>query len=419
MATGSTAQMGSAQEAGRPQPQTTVEASGGPFIRHSQPGYAPIYNVTGGAFGGILTQPLVARPGYFRSFRVTHSLTTGGTLTSGTLQPDAPFNLNSLIQLKDAFGTPLIVAPGYEASQLIPTFSGGFGTPGDQTNIGANLPSNAAISPTTGAGQFSYALPLEFAKAYGVLSAANASLLPTLQFNYNSVTAMFSASVTGTSPTIGTQLDTSFYWLPEGVAVEPPGLGTTRQWILQQANPTIPASGSARIQFPRLGGYLDTIIIELRNNAGSNARDGAYFPGGAATVAGTTSRLQLYVDGVPMVDATMGEWYDNMAIEFGLLPAQIGWSSAAAGSYPNNVAPTYANQNLGGVIAMSRKTSLSSTNLGLLDTGEAYLSTNPGTLLELNFAPAGPGTGGTAATASVLVGQIVPTGAVIQGLPEV
>src|SRR5271157_5534943 len=117
MANGTTAQTAPAQEAGRPQPQTTIEASGGPFIRHSQPGRAPIYNVTGGAFGGILTQPLVARPGYFRNFRVTHTLTTGGALTSGVLQPDAPFNLNALVQLKDAFGTPLIVCPGYEAAQ--------------------------------------------------------------------------------------------------------------------------------------------------------------------------------------------------------------------------------------------------------------------------------------------------------------
>jgi hypothetical protein len=212
---------------------------------------------------------------------------------------------------------------------------------------------------------------LEFAKAYGVLSAANASLLPTLQFNFNAVTVPFGASVTGTSPTIGTALDTSFYWLPEGVAVEPPGLGTTRQWILQQANPLVPASAAARIQLPRLGGYLDTIAIELRNNAGANARDGGYFPGGpTAAVAASTSRLQLYVDGVPMIDATMAEWYDNMAIEFGLTPTQIGFQSTVAGTYPAPVVPTFANQNLGGVVCVTRKTSLCQVSLGLLDTGE-------------------------------------------------
>ena len=118
MATSQTNQISPAQEAGRPQPQTTVESSGGPFIRHSQPGRAPIYNLSSLAFGGITTQPLVARPGYFRNFRVTHTV-SGGTGTSATYPADSPYNLNSLITLKDAFGTPLIVGPGYEVANLI------------------------------------------------------------------------------------------------------------------------------------------------------------------------------------------------------------------------------------------------------------------------------------------------------------
>ena len=392
MAYGSTNQMAPGQEAGRPQPATTVEASGGPFIRHSQPGRPPQYNVTGGAFGGVVTQPLVARPGYFRNFRVTHTLTTTGSLT-GTVavNADAPYNLNSLIQCKDAFGTPLVVADGYSVSNLIGLYGGGFGL-NNGTNLATNLPSYSALNTTTGAGTFSYAIPLEFAKGYGVLSAANASLLPTLQFNYNTFTSVFGSAATGAQPTIGTQVDTDFYWLPEGggpagMSVEPPGLGTTRQYILQSCNPSIPASASARVQFPRLGGYLDTIVMIVRDSTG--ARTDGFWP----------NRLQVYCDGVPLIDSTMPELYDDIAIQFGL-----------GAGLASTVRPT-------GTVAISRKNSMSQQSMGLLDTGEAYLSTNPGTLLEVNFAPAGAGSN-SPATMSALIGQIVPTGAIIQGLPE-
>ena len=402
MATGSTSQMSPGQEAGRPQPQTTVEASGGPFIRHSQPGRAPIYNVTGTAFGGIVTQPLVARPGYFRNFRVTQSV-TGGTGTGVTYTNiDAPFNLNSLVQVRDAFGTPLVVAGGYEVSNLIQIFSGAFGL-NNGTNVQANLPSNINL-PSSGNFQISYSLPLEFAKAYGVLSAANASLLPQIIFNLNAVATVMAGSAG--SPVVNTSVDTDFYWLPEGVAVEPPGLGTTRQWILQQANPGVGSGGSARIQFPRLGGYLDTVIVEARDSTG--ARIATAWPTGTTG----SGRIQFYLDGVPVIDSTLNEMFDSMAIEFGLTPAQIGWASGAT------VAGTAANANLTGVMAFTRKNSLNQQNLGLLDTGESYLSTNPGTLLEMNINTAGT-ISNAPATFSVLVGQIVPTGAIIQGLPEV
>jgi hypothetical protein len=376
MASGTTATASGAQEVGRPQPQTTVEGGAGPFIRHSQAGRAPVYVVSNQPFGGVITQPLVARPGYFRNFRVTHTV-SGGTSTSATYGADSPYNLNALVQLKDAFGTPLIVADGY-STHLIDMYGGAFGI-NNGSNLASNLPSWTAFG-TNGNGSFSYALPLEFANGYGVLSAANASLLPTLQFNTAAEASFYTASPGGT-PVIQTQIGTDFYWLPEGTAVEPPGIGTSRQWILQQANPQIPANASARIQFPRLGGYLDTIITIVRDSTG--ARSDGFWP----------NRLQYYVDGVPLVDTTMNELYDDMWIQFGAVAR-----------------PT-------GVVAISRKTSLNQQSLGLLDTGEKFLSTNPGTLVELNFAPAGDGSN-SPATASVLVGQVVPTGALIQGLPE-
>jgi len=387
----------SAQEAGRPQPQTTVEAAnGGPFIRHSQPGRAPQYSVSGTALGNVITQPLVARPGYFRNFRINQTLVTGGTITSGTVAADAPYNVNSLIQLKDAFGTPLLVGGGYEIGYLTNLLGGSAGLL-NGTNTPANLPSYSALSATTGAGSFSIQLPLEFAKAYGVLSGANASLLPTLQLNLNSGTGIFGSGSSGSYPTVSTTVSSDFYWLPEGVNIEPPGLGTTRQWQVVQANPNIGASSNARVQFPRLGGYLDTIAMIVRDNTG--ARTDGFWPGGSGTaLSSNNNRFQLYVDGVPYLDTTVNELIDDMAIQYGF------------------------NSNLGitrptGVMAVSRKTSLNQVNLGLLDTSEAVLSTNPATLIEANFAPAGAGSN-SPATMSVLVGQIVATGAIIQGLPE-
>ena len=385
-----TNQMGTAQEAGRPQPQTTIESAGGPFIRHSQRGRAPQYSVSGTAFGGIVTQPLVARPGYFAALRVTLAATGGvnGSVTVATAA-DAPFSAVALVTLKDAFGTPLIVAPGYEAFNLISIYGGGFGI-NNGSNFPTNLPSYSA--PSTGAagtGNFSFStnLPFEFSKGYGLLSAANASLLPTLQFNYAASSSVYSTAP-GTLPTINTTVDSDFYWLPEGVAVEPPGLGTTRQWILQQLNPTVASSASARLQFPRLGGYLDTIIMEARDSTGARV-----------DILNTSARLQFYVDGVPLLDSTVSELYDDMAIQFGY---NSGLSSTTR--------PT-------GTFAISRKTSLSQQSLGILDSGEVFLSTNPGTLLEINQSPWASITNAPA-TVSALVGQVVPTGALIQGLPE-
>src|ERR1700678_3962166 len=102
-------------EAGRAQPQTTIEPPGGPFIRYSQQGRRPMYQVTAQAFGNTITQPLVSAPGYGRAIRF-RAASTGGlnTLTATqTYAADAPFNAFSLVQLRDAFGTPLFTGDGF------------------------------------------------------------------------------------------------------------------------------------------------------------------------------------------------------------------------------------------------------------------------------------------------------------------
>jgi len=71
-----------------------------------------------------------------------------------------------------------------------------------------------------------------------------------------------------------------------------------------------------------------------------------------------------------------------------------------------------------GTVAINRKTSLAQRDFGLLDTGEIFLSTNPGTQLEVAGFPWGAGDGQNPHTLNATVGQVVPSGTLVQGLPE-
>lgn len=375
-------QVAPAQEAGRPQPQTTIEPPGGPFIRHSQPGKRAMYSRSGVAFGGQVTDPLVAAPGYLSRLRLRIQGSGGvnGSVTV-TAAADSPYNIASLVQLKDAFGTPLISGPGYEMLGLVPMLSGAWGLLGAANP--ANLPTYSAVSTgAAGTGNFTFttALPLEFAKGYGVISGANASLLPTLSFNLNTTAGFYGSVAPGTAPTVQFDVGADFYWLPDGVNVEPPGLGTTQQWVLQQASPTIGSAATATVSLPRLGGYLSTLILIMRDSTG-------------ARIDGWPTRMRILVDGVPLIDSRVDEMQDDFYNVFGGITR-----------------PT-------GVQCISRKTSLSQLNLGLLDTGETYLSTNPGTLIQIEGSPWGT-VSNAPATLSVVAGQVVPAGSLIQGLPE-
>lgn len=382
--------------AGRPQPQTAVEPAGGPFIRHTQEGRRSMY-LAPTVFGGVVANPMVATPGYVRGYRLFFQSVSGGGI-NGVIAAtaggqDAPFSLVQLLQLKDAFGTPILTGPGYEMLKLVPLFSGQFGT--DIVTDVQQLPSWTGITAATNAFAFrSYAM-FEFAKAYGVISGANASLLPTLQMNLAAQSTLFSTPSTVT-PTLSVQADADFYWLPEGVAVEPPGIGTTCQWIFQPCNPVIASGGSVIVQLPRLGGYLTDVIMDLRDSAG-------------ARVDGFPARPRIYLDGVPLLDSDLGTIIDDMAIQ-----DQVGGGTAGS----QTTGPTALFTRPTGTLNWSRKTSIAQRTFGLFDTGEEFLSTNPGTQLEISGMPWGT-IGASPGTLNVIVGQVVPSGALIQGLPEV
>lgn len=392
--------------AGRPQPQTTAEAAGGPFIRHAPDGRRAQY-VDQQNFGGFMSKPTVAMPGYAKGYRmVTAGAGTNGG-TSPTISPDFPENSCQLVQMKDAFGTQLLTGPGYVILFEVPLYSGQFGT--DEMRSPHSSPQLIAYNTTISVGttwQWSTYMAFEFAKAYGVISGANAALLPVLQVNMAPTATVFTANApTGISMT--QTVDSDFYWLPTAPA-DPPGLGTTAQWIYQPSNPTIASGGSQFVQLPRLGGYLTVLILELRDAAGARLTENG------TTNQGWPVRPRLIVDGVPLVDTLFSTWCEDLAISMQIGAINAPVLSAAGGVQSGSIQtprPT-------GTFAISRKTSLAQRDFGLLDTGEIFMSTNPGTQLEIGGFPWGTVVSGPM-TLNATVGQVVPSGALVQGLPEV
>ena len=402
MAGAQTQTMAPAQEAGRPQPQTTTQGAGHPFITYSQAGCRPQYTSTSNAFGAQINNPLVAVPGYIRKFRVRVNASGGSATATAAVAADAPYSIVSSLQMYDSFGTPLMVGDGYSTQYLVPKYGGQHYL--GNANTPANLPSYSALGTaagtgTAGGGNFTYqtAIPFEFVKGVGCLSGANASLLPRLTvFLAGGVSSLYTTGTTAninTLPTVEWDMDSEFYWLPEGVNIEPPGLGSTCQWTLQQANPTIPSASTTRVQLPRFGGYATTFIFILRDANGNRMTSNV----SGATNAGFPTRWRIYVDGVPLWDIRDDEFLDDMYNAFDMT------STAQLDT---------------GVRVLSRKMSLGQKVFGLLDSGETFLSTSPGTLVEIEGAPWGSITTGPG-TLSCMVGLVVPTGTLVTGLPEV
>lgn len=364
--------------AGRPQPQTTQELSNGPFIRHARPASRPGYTANPG-YASQVTQPLVSAPGYLRSLQFTIQQ-AAGTTTSAAFTADAPFNFFSFVSLRDPWATPIFNGPGYEIIYLVNKYSGqaGWGLYADDTVA----PSFSTVAASTGAYTFRGSLGLEANKGYCCMSIGNASVLPTLTLNTNAAATVLGGTLT-TLGAITLTVDEEYYDIDPAAPVEPIGLGSTVQWTVIQGNQGVPSSATNRIQLPRTGGYLTTLILEVRDSAG--VRNDTSWSG--------AGRVRLYIDGVPYRDETYLEIIDRMATQF------------QTATRPN------------GVIAYTFKDSMAQMELGLLDTLETVLLTNPGTLLEIEANPWGSMSSSPGALYAI-IGQLVPTGNLTQGLPE-
>lgn len=211
------------------------------------------------------------------------------------------------------------------------------------------------------------------------------------------------ASQTGTPPALTVQNDLDFYWLPQGTSVQPPGIGTTCQYVLQPLNPQIGSNASVSAQLPRLGGYI-TVVAYIMRDALQQRIDG--WP----------ARPRFSTDGIPLIDSDLSSVLDDMAVSQSI-GSTVGGALTSAAT-PQGVNGAVINQRPVGVITETRKTALMQRMLGLLESGEVFLSTNPGTAKEISGAPWGSITN-PPAQLTVLAGQVVPSGQLIQGLPEV
>ena len=394
-----------------PQPQTSLQAPGGPFRRYTFASNAPMYTVAGQAFGATITQPLVATSAYARGFRVNIAAVgaTGATTAAyvgiyngtgpSTAVSDAPYNVVAQVLLQDAEGNNIISLPGWEALYLLPLINGSLAAQ-DQAQLSA-LPSFVGMTTTAGVytapgvGNFSFEsyLPLEYlAGGIGVLGMNAASQLPQITWTLAQSSAVY-ATAPSTLPTITLQVDVTDYLIPNSVNIAPPQLGSSRQYKVLQGVPSVTSATNTPIYFPAYGGgYVDQLIFEARAS-------------GVRTDAAWPARLKLYIDGQLVDQPTLVRKYDDFAIAFGL---SSGGGQAYAGGTAGYSGPTGAATPAGsslrptGVLVWNFRNALSQLNLGLLDSAEAYVSTTSQSVIQLGDIFQGT------AQVNLIVGQVIP-----------
>lgn len=356
------------------QPQTTGQAASpgqAPFTRLSRQGQISGPLQAGQAYGALWTPILKPVGGYLRYLSLIVQSVTGGALTGASVQADAPYNAIQNLFLRDPYGQPVIQASGYSL-YLINLYGGQFGMLGIGNNP-TTMPSYSAPSAATGAFNFILHIPLEMdSSGYGSLPSMNAASQPQLQVQFNPATTVFGAH-TGTDPTITATANEAFWMAPvDHPEVAPPDVGSSGQWSEARAAAGVASAQYQRIQLPRVGTFIHTLILVLRDSTGARIDQ---WP---------TSDLTLWVDGVPILWETLQERTDKMYAGFGV------------------ARPT-------GVIVYQFRDSVQTAVSGA-DTYDLLLPTTPATLLEVS------GTFGTIsnapATITAVTGELFPVGGI-------
>ncbi len=232
-------------------------------------------------------------------------------------------------------------------------------------NVPNNLPSWSTVSATTGAFALRLYVPLE-------LDSSGYCSLPQIQVQTNTTGVVYS-SLTGTAPTLTMSLDEPFWMAPvDNPAAAPADVGSSAQWSVSKAAAGIGSAQFQRVQLPRVGTFIHTLILVLRDSTG------------ARIDAWPTGDLSLWFDGVPVLFETFAERTDQMWTQFGV------------------TRPT-------GVIVYTFRDSIQS----FVSNGDTYdnlAPTTPATLLEISgtFGTIGSAPG----TITAVTGELFPQGGI-------
>lgn len=355
-------------------PQTTAAASnvvGVPFSRLSRQGQIFGPNISGQAFGGLWTPLLKPVGGYLRRLDMTITA-SAGNYSAATATADSVYASIGNLYLRDPFGQPIVQCSGYSLF-LINVYSGQVGALGFG-NLASAMPSWTVLNTTDGSFTFRLSIPLELdSSGYCSLPDMNASSQPQVQVQLNPATSVYATKTGTVDPTLALRIDEPFWMAPvDNPQAAPADVGSSSQWTEIRAAAGVASSANQRIQLPRVGTYIHTLILILRDS--TNARIDAW----------PATDLTLWIDGVPILMETALERYDAMYTQFGV------------------TRPT-------GVIVYTFRNSIQSF-VSNGDTYDLLAPTTPATLMEVS------GTFGTIsnapATITAVVGELFPLGGI-------
>jgi hypothetical protein len=277
------------------------------------------------------------------------------------LAQDAPYSSIQNLFLRDPYGQPILQADGFSLN-LIDFYGGQRGMLGFNNDVGAK-PSFVTPVLTTGAQQwpFNLELPLEMdSSGYCSLASMNAASQPQLQVQFNPIGQIYTTPPTTTGTVLAT-INEPFWMAPvDNPQIAPPDIGSSAQWSVTRAQTLISSSAFQRIVLPRVGTFIHTLALILRDSgtAPANLRVEAY----------PVSDLSLWVDGVPITFELLSERRDIMYQQFG--------------SYSYNPVTAAAGKAPAGVVVYSFRESVQ-TAVSTADTYDLLLPTTPATLLEV------------------------------------